>query len=57
MIGWDPYVGSIERDKAADLLIVEGTQGDPCAGLIAADESKIIAVVSRRATLKRPAAS
>lgn len=27
MIGWDSYVGSIERDKAADLLIVESTQG------------------------------
>jgi 5-methylthioadenosine/S-adenosylhomocysteine deaminase len=45
MIGWDRYVGSIERGKTADLLITEGTQGDPYSGLIAADESKIIAVV------------
>ncbi|WP_143130875.1 hypothetical protein [Bradyrhizobium arachidis] len=32
-------------DRAADLLIVEGTEGGPYASLIAADESKIIAVV------------
>jgi 5-methylthioadenosine/S-adenosylhomocysteine deaminase len=45
MIGWNGYVGSIEPDRTADLLIVEGTQGDPYTSLIANDESKIIAVV------------
>ncbi len=45
MIGWDPYLGSIEHGKVADLLVLDGTSGDPYANLIAATEDKVCAVI------------
>jgi 5-methylthioadenosine/S-adenosylhomocysteine deaminase len=45
MLGWDPYVGSIEINKTADLLVVDSASNDPYRDLINADESKIIAVI------------
>ena len=29
MLGWDQFVGSIEVNKTADLLVIEGTGSDP----------------------------
>jgi 5-methylthioadenosine/S-adenosylhomocysteine deaminase len=45
MLGWAPYVGSIEANKTADLMIIETAGGDPYRELIDADESNVIAVI------------
>jgi 5-methylthioadenosine/S-adenosylhomocysteine deaminase len=45
MIGWDPYLGSVEVGKVADLLVLDGASGDPYANLIAATEDKVCAVI------------
>jgi 5-methylthioadenosine/S-adenosylhomocysteine deaminase len=45
MLGWGSYLGTIEVNKTADLLILDSVQADPYANLISADESKVIAVI------------
>jgi 5-methylthioadenosine/S-adenosylhomocysteine deaminase len=45
MVGWDPYLGSVEVGKVADLLVLDGTSGDPYANLIAAAEDKVCVVI------------
>ncbi|CAM3684244.1 Amidohydrolase family protein [Paracidovorax anthurii] len=45
MIGWDAQVGTIAPGRRADLLILEGTSGDPYTHLIDAQESSILAVL------------
>jgi 5-methylthioadenosine/S-adenosylhomocysteine deaminase len=45
MLGWKPFVGSVEPGKAADLLIIDGQGGDPYVSLLAATESDVIAVI------------
>lgn len=60
MLGWLPFVGTLEARKAADFLILDGAGGDPYRNLIETDESKIVAVVidgrprSGRATIVDP---
>ncbi|QRI72660.1 amidohydrolase family protein [Bradyrhizobium sp. PSBB068] len=60
MLGWAPYVGSIQADRTADLMIIDTAGGDPYRELIDADESNIIAVIidgrprAGRATLIDP---
>jgi 5-methylthioadenosine/S-adenosylhomocysteine deaminase len=41
MLGWGGAVGSLEAGKKADLLVVEGTAGDPYAKLIDATEADL----------------
>ncbi|MBV9870350.1 MAG: amidohydrolase family protein [Frankiaceae bacterium] len=41
MLGWEAAVGSLEDGKRADLLIVEGTSGDPYERLLDAIEADI----------------
>jgi hypothetical protein len=45
MVGWAPFLGSIEVGKTADLLIVDSSHSDPYANLIGSDESNVIAVL------------
>ncbi|QQQ02169.1 amidohydrolase family protein [Lysobacter enzymogenes] len=45
MVGWDPYLGSIEAGKWADLLVLEGAGDEPYARLLEAKETAIRAVV------------
>lgn len=45
MLGWQGQVGSIERGLKADLLILEGNNGDPYDQLIGARENDVLAVL------------
>lgn len=45
MMGWDPFLGSIETGKQADLLVIGQSTGDPYKTLIAATESDVAIVV------------
>lgn len=45
MLGWDPYLGSIETNKTADLLVIDFTVGDPYDNLINADEFNVVSVI------------
>jgi hypothetical protein len=45
MLGWDEHIGSIEAGKRADLVVVEGTAGDPYDALLDATEAQIDLVV------------
>ncbi|SDE61236.1 Cytosine/adenosine deaminase [Variovorax sp. CF079] len=45
LLGWDRVVGTIEVGKRADLLVVEGTAGDPYQQLIRAKESDLALVM------------
>jgi 5-methylthioadenosine/S-adenosylhomocysteine deaminase len=45
LLGWDRLVGTIEVGKRADLLVVEGTAGDPYQQLIRAKESDLALVM------------
>jgi len=60
MLGWDPYIGSIESNKTADLLVIDSTVGDPYGDLINANDSNVVAVIidgrprSGRATVIDP---
>jgi 5-methylthioadenosine/S-adenosylhomocysteine deaminase len=45
MMGWGSHVGSIENNKTADLLVLDGNAGDPYLQMIQADESKVVAVI------------
>ena len=39
MLGWDTKLGSLEKGKRADLIVVKGTTGDPYQTLIDATEA------------------
>jgi 5-methylthioadenosine/S-adenosylhomocysteine deaminase len=45
IMGWDSFVGSIEKGKQADLLVIGRAEGDPYGTLIEATESDVAAVV------------
>ncbi len=45
MLNWDSVVGSIETEKRADLLVVQGKQSEPYGQLISALETDISLVV------------
>ena len=45
ILRWDSALGSIERDKRADLIVVNGAGGDPYATLLRADETDVRAVL------------
>ena len=56
MLGWDEFLGSIERGKYADLIVVRGNIGDVYDQLIDADEKALRAVViGGRVRLEDPA--
>ncbi len=41
ILGWDSRLGSLEPNKRADLVVIEGESGDPYANLMRTDESEI----------------
>lgn len=45
MLQWNGLIGTIEVGKKADLLVMEGSSGDPYAQLIQAREDQIVAVL------------
>jgi hypothetical protein len=45
LLGWERVVGAIEEGKRADLIVVEGTSGDPYQQLIRAKESDLVLVM------------
>lgn len=45
MLGWHPYVGSLEAGKKADLVIIDGIPADPYIQLVNAQEDHVLAVV------------
>jgi 5-methylthioadenosine/S-adenosylhomocysteine deaminase len=45
ILRWEAALGSIEKDKRADLLVVNGTGGDPYRALLRADETDLRAVL------------
>ncbi|GJD91582.1 5'-deoxyadenosine deaminase [Methylobacterium hispanicum] len=45
MLGWDGFVGSIEKGKRADLLILAGDFEEPYEQLVSAVENQILAVM------------
>ena len=45
ILGWGKVVGSIKVGKRADLLVVDGANGDPYAQLFAGDERRVQLVV------------
>ncbi len=45
ILHWDHLLGTIEVGKRADLIVVDGTQKDPYAALLAATESSITLVM------------
>lgn len=45
LLGWERVVGTIEAGKRADLIVVEGTSGDPYQQLIRAKESDLVLVM------------
>ena len=45
ILGWQDRLGSIEKGKLADLLVLHGRQGDPYAKLLTSRETTIILVV------------
>ena len=52
---WDHLVGSIEPGKLADLVVLDGHDGDPFEQLVRARESSVALVVDRRRAAGRPA--
>jgi hypothetical protein len=45
LLGWDAHLGSITPGRRADLLVVDGTSGDPIGCLIDATETDITLVL------------
>jgi cytosine/adenosine deaminase-related metal-dependent hydrolase len=45
MLGWDAHLGTLQKDRRADLIVVHGAKGDPYSALVDADESAIDLVV------------
>ncbi|NDZ17090.1 amidohydrolase [Variovorax sp. WS11] len=45
LLGWERVAGSLEAGKRADLIVVEGTSGDPYQQLIRAKESDLVLVM------------
>jgi 5-methylthioadenosine/S-adenosylhomocysteine deaminase len=43
--GWEEHIGTIEKNKLADLLIIKGASGDPFMQLIEATEKQVELVV------------
>lgn len=60
-MGWDSFVGTVEKGKQADLLVVGRSNGDPYTTLITATETDVAAVLiggklrAGRASLVDPA--
>jgi len=55
ILGWDELLGSITKDKLADLLVVAGDGGDEYAHLVEATESAVaLVVIGGRARYGRP---
>jgi 5-methylthioadenosine/S-adenosylhomocysteine deaminase len=56
MLSWGENLGTLEAEKIADLIVIEGKTGDPYAKLIAASESDLALVMIHGATrVARPA--
>ncbi|CAN7513572.1 amidohydrolase family protein [Mesorhizobium caraganae] len=45
MMGWIPFLGTLEVGKIADCLVLDGTMKDPYSQLIEASESDVVAVL------------
>jgi 5-methylthioadenosine/S-adenosylhomocysteine deaminase len=45
ILTWDRYLGSIQKDKRADLLVISGASGDAYGSLIEAAETQVALVV------------
>ena len=45
MLGWAPFVGSIEPNKTADLLVLDNSHRDPYVNPIQATEANAVAVI------------
>lgn len=45
MLGWDAALGSLEQGKLADVVVINGTAGDPYERLLNADEADISLVL------------
>jgi hypothetical protein len=45
ILRWDAQLGSLEPDRRADLLVIDGTAGDPYQALIQATESSVVLVM------------
>lgn len=45
MMGWGNFLGSLEKGKVADLLVLDGVSKEPYAQLVEATESEIVAVL------------
>ncbi len=45
ILHWDKKIGSLEKGKKADLIVLRGKKGEPCTNLINSNEHQIILVV------------
>jgi cytosine/adenosine deaminase-related metal-dependent hydrolase len=45
ILKWNALLGSLEKGKLADLVVIDGTAGDPYASLVAAKETAVRLVV------------
>lgn len=45
IVGWNNAVGSLGKGKRGDILVIEGSEGDPYSALIKADERSVVLVM------------